>query len=185
MAIKDFVKPGLDRKLPARILTVDKERRQIEATLRDGGLIYITVYTISATFQWPVTGDLWYVRRDGGLWNLDTPIDLAEQGHDGIAVENMDEGAMRVSPTPSETGSGYWIGNYEASRKVAATIGDGVNTTIDFRHGLGTLDVSITVYLISTGVEPTVTKQHLNLHTVRIIFTTTPPLDAYRIVVQG
>ena len=98
MAIKHFVDSGLGPKMPARILTVDKTRRRIGAALKDGGHIFIAVYTVPATFQWPVEGDVWMVRQDAGLWKLDEPIDLYAQ-HDGqgMSIEDLPDGAIRVT----------------------------------------------------------------------------------------
>lgn len=122
MALKHFQPVGLGQRMPARIITVDKPRRRLEAALKDGGMVYVSIIHIGPVFRMPKTGEVWMIRKDGGIWELDSPIDVAAQSHTGedtgeenIAIEDLGEGQVRIDANPSETGSGVWVGNAQVT----------------------------------------------------------------------
>lgn len=65
------------------------------------------------------------------------------------------------------------------------TIGDGAETSFVVEHGLGTLDVTVDVFKVSTGatVEPDILRTSVDEVTVE--FTSAPSADEYRVVVVG
>lgn len=71
------------------------------------------------------------------------------------------------------------------TRKVSASIGNGSATSINVNHGLGTLDVVVQVYEISTGetVDCDVTRSSTSQ--VTLGFAVAPTNNQYRVVVQG
>lgn len=70
-------------------------------------------------------------------------------------------------------------------RKFAVSIGDGTTTALTVTHNLGTLDVEVQVYDISTGatVEPDIVRATTN--TCTITFATAPTTNQFRCLVQG
>lgn len=120
MAMKHYATPGLGPRVPARILTVDKPRRRLEASLKDGGMVYVSIMMVGPVFRMPREGEIWWIRKDGGIWELDVPLDLAIQSRTGddtgdefVQIEDLGDGQMRLDASPSETGSGIWVGNQE------------------------------------------------------------------------
>lgn len=70
-------------------------------------------------------------------------------------------------------------------RKYAATVGDGTTTTITLTHNLNTLDVQVTVRLVSTGEQVVVDNVANGVNTVQLTFGTAPATGAYRAIVGG
>lgn len=71
------------------------------------------------------------------------------------------------------------------THKFAASFGDGSATQYDITHNLGTLDVEVTVYRVSDGVEVLCDTTHLSTTVVRLNFITAPTSNQYRCVVVG
>lgn len=69
--------------------------------------------------------------------------------------------------------------------RFAADIGDGSSTTITVTHNLGTLDVTVAVYLKSTGAQVFCDVVAATTNTVTITFATAPASNTYRAVVIG
>lgn len=72
-----------------------------------------------------------------------------------------------------------------AVRKYGTTIGNGALTSFTITHGLGTLDVIVAVYEVSTGalVECTVTVTSTTV--VTLVFTVAPTTNQFRVVVHA
>jgi hypothetical protein len=115
------MRPGYGAKQQAHVLTVDKPNRHIEAALKDGGPIHVAVWAIPTIFRWPAVGEVWYVRKDNGIWFLDSPVDEATAQE--LAVEDMEEGDVRVF---SPTGRFYLVSN--DSHVDISTLGGGSPT---------------------------------------------------------
>src|SRR3954468_3649845 len=91
MAVKDHMRPGFTMKQRVKIITVDPPNRRVQAMLRDGSPIQIGVSETPNAFRWPKTGEEWVVRRDQGLWVLDSHIDPPDS--DGVQrIEDLNEG---------------------------------------------------------------------------------------------
>ncbi|GAB6139936.1 hypothetical protein JCM14076_06650 [Methylosoma difficile] len=71
------------------------------------------------------------------------------------------------------------------ARKVAATIGDGVSTTITVTHNLGTRDVVVSIYEASTYTGVLADWVANGVNTVQITFANAPTVGQYRISVMG
>lgn len=102
--------------------------------------------------------------------------------------------SSRILSLPNETislhyepGVWYVIGAAGAgeTNQYAATIGNGSATSIAVTHGLGTVDVIVSVHVIATGkeVDCDVTKTSGNV--VTLTFATAPALNALRCTVIG
>ena len=83
-----------------------------------------------------------------------------------------------VTPATLSTYTGF-------TRKFATLFGDGVQTSFGIVHNLGTTDVHISVFLVSTGAEVLVDKVRTNPNIATISFNTPIPINSYRIVVTG
>lgn len=70
-------------------------------------------------------------------------------------------------------------------KKYAALVGDASLSQIDVTHNIGSLDVLVQVYLVSTGEEVIVDNKRISTTVVRLNFSTAPALNAYKVVVVG
>jgi hypothetical protein len=105
MAIHDHIKPGLDARVMAKIVTVDPSQRKIEAALKDGGLIHIAVFDSSSVFVWPQQGEHWTVRKDSGIWRLDRRVD----SNDEHKIDNINPGEAKIYADTITNMSGHII----------------------------------------------------------------------------
>ena len=71
------------------------------------------------------------------------------------------------------------------TKKAAANVGNGVNTSFAISHNLGTRDVQVQVYDNSTFDTVEVDVVRTDTNTVTVSFTTAPTSNAYRVVVIG
>lgn len=69
--------------------------------------------------------------------------------------------------------------------KFAASFGDGSATQYDITHNLGTLDVEVTIFRNSDGVEVLCDVTHFSTTVTRLNFITAPTSNQYRCVVIG
>lgn len=69
--------------------------------------------------------------------------------------------------------------------KYAVSIGDGSTTAYTVTHGLGTLDVHVTIYNNSTGEVVEADVVNASTTTVTITFASAPATNAYRVTVIG
>lgn len=74
---------------------------------------------------------------------------------------------------------------YVDGKKYAANVGDGSSTSIAVTHGLGTLDVAVTVRNVSTGAEVLVDNVATSTSVVTLTFATAPASNAYRVIIFG
>lgn len=145
MAMKHWQSVGLGQRMAARVLTVDKPRRRLEAALKDGGMVYVSIMMVGPLFRMPKEGEIWWIRKDGGIWELDAPLDLAiqsrtgeDEGDEFVQIEDLPEGQVRIDADPSETGSGIWVRNSE------------VVTQSDLRNELGYAEITANATASST-----------------------------------
>lgn len=71
------------------------------------------------------------------------------------------------------------------TRKYAANIGDGTNSTIKVTHNLGTEDVTVTVREVSTKQVVMADIQIYDSNSINILFASAPASGTYRVVVTG
>jgi hypothetical protein len=101
-------------------------------------------------------------------------IELATQ-----AEVNTGTDAVRAV-TPATLSN--WTGRL---RKFAANFGDGSSTSYTITHNLGTLDVTVAVFVNSTGAEIIAEVVHATTNTVTIVMAPAPASNAMRAVVIG
>lgn len=70
-------------------------------------------------------------------------------------------------------------------RKYSATIGDGTATSYAVTHNLGSLDLHVTVYAVSTGKEVIADVTHTSTTVATIGFASAPTAGQYRVVIIG
>lgn len=70
-------------------------------------------------------------------------------------------------------------------RKFAINVGDGASTVIAVTHNLGTFDVTVGLYEISSGIEVETDLVHTSTNVVTFTFATAPTAGQYRAVVHG
>lgn len=69
--------------------------------------------------------------------------------------------------------------------KFATSIGNGALTTFTITHNLGSLDVTCTIYAISSGEEVIADVIHATTNTLTVNFAVAPTTNQYRVVVTG
>lgn len=69
------------------------------------------------------------------------------------------------------------------AKRFAQTIGDGSLTQIDVTHNLGTTDVVVAVFIVSSGLEVLCDVTRTSTTVVRLNFASAPALNALRVVV--
>ena len=72
-----------------------------------------------------------------------------------------------------------------SSNAYAETIGDGVETSYAITHGLGTEDVVVSTYIVTTGEEINCDKYMTDTDTVTLEFATAPTTNQVRCVIVG
>jgi hypothetical protein len=191
MGIQTF-QPEIGPRQLVRIITVDRKRRQVEARLKDGGLIYIPIWNVPTLFRWPKTGEQWIVRQDGGQWSLVESTDPSMQMRDGsiagegaISLESLREGEVRLTATQNEEGSGVWINNHQASRKITFDIGDGSTTVFTLNHNLDTDRATVSIWKVEDTEVDTPTTVITGPNQVELTFGIAPPDQSVRVVITG
>lgn len=104
--------------------------------------------------------------KSGNTLSLATPVSVANGGTGGS------------SAAAARTALG-------ATGKYAANIGDGVTTAINVNHNLGTTDVIVEVYLISSKALTFVDVNYVDANNVTVTFAVAPTSNTYRVVVIG
>jgi len=70
--------------------------------------------------------------------------------------------------------------------KAAATIGDGASTTFTVTHNLNTLDVTVAVYTLASGIVASLyTATIIDANNIQLTFQSAPALSSLRCVVMG
>lgn len=82
------------------------------------------------------------------------------------------------------TGTEIAVDPVVVARKYAQTLSTSA-TSYTITHGLGTLDVMVTVYTVSDGSEVVVDNLRATTNTVTLNFNVAPSANAYRVVVIG
>lgn len=73
----------------AQIITVDPSKRRIDGRLRDGSFVQIGVQDQSATFRWPVEGEIWSIESLNQGWVLGARLTTADEE---FRIEDLDPG---------------------------------------------------------------------------------------------
>lgn len=125
---------------------------------------------------------------------LNFTIPKGDTGATAPAATTTTAGSIRIATqaevnTGTDTSSAItpdtlknWTGYV---RKYAANLGDGTSKVYTVTHNLGTLDVCVTVFSVSTGNEVIADVTNTTTNTLTVTFTAAPATNAYRIVVIG
>lgn len=92
---------GYSDKQTVRIMTIDKSRSRVECSTRDGAMIYAAVWESPNIFRWPKINEIWTVRKDAGIWRLDSQIrsSIEEESGSNITLSALPEGDTRILGT--------------------------------------------------------------------------------------
>lgn len=118
-------------------------------------------------------------------WRL-TTNDAIVVGTTALTFAQIGAGSSYTQGTGiSISGNVIAIDTAVVTRKASANVGNGAAQSISVTHNLGTLDVQVQVYEVSTGdtVECDVTRTNTNQ--VTLGFAVAPTTNQYRVVVQG
>lgn len=99
-------------------------------------------------------------------------VELATQGETDTGTDDL----RAVTPLKLATYA-------NRAKRYAVTIGDGSSTQIDVTHNLGTLDVVVGVYIVSSGLEVLCDVTRFSTTVVRLNFASAPAASALRVVV--
>ena len=118
-------------------------------------------------------------------WRL-TTNDAITVGTTALTFAQIGAGSSYTQGTGiSISGNVIAIDTAVVTRKASANVGNGAAQSISVTHNLGTLDVQVQVYEVSTGdtVECDVTRTNTNQ--VTLAFAVAPTTNQYRVVIQG
>jgi hypothetical protein len=136
MTIRNHINPAFGPRQFVRITTVRTDTRKIEAQLKDGGNIQISLFDVPSFFVWPKEGEYWIVRQDGGYWKLDNKFDNA----DDTKVIHLAPGEAKVAAEVIKTPTGKSIIIVDDSKATSGQVigyQDGVWGPIDQTGGTG------------------------------------------------
>lgn len=105
MSIRNHIYPGVGPRHFVRITTVRTDIRKIEAQLKDGGNIQISLFDVPSFFVWPKEGEYWIARQDGGYWKLENKFD----NKDDAKVAYLNPGEAKIGAEIIKTPSGKQI----------------------------------------------------------------------------
>lgn len=132
--------------------------------------VYVQEGTVNADTAWTCT-------TNGTITVDTTATTWAQIGGSGTTYTNGTGLTL--------TGSTFAIDTAVVVRKFAQNIGDGSTTAIAVTHSLGTLDVEVQVYEISTGATVECDVVRTNTNVVTLTFAVAPTSAQYRALVQG
>lgn len=95
----------------------------------------------------------------------------------GSTVESVQSDLLNIAD-PHEASSG-------PSSTFKATIGDAVTQNVTVNHALASLDVTVTIYEISTGADVYVEVVRTDANNIQINFTYVIPLNSHRVIVRS
>lgn len=73
--LQDHYRGGQTEKMVVTIITVDPANGRIEGVGRDAAVIQIQPGGIGALMRWPIERETWIVRRENGVWMLDSVLE--------------------------------------------------------------------------------------------------------------
>lgn len=98
MPVRDHYR-NVPKTVRAQIVTVDTRTRQIEAQLKDIGIVPVVVWDLPVAFRWPVEGEWWTLNYNNGYWSLGSIMqgDQTIDGEDQPArVEDLQPGDLKL-----------------------------------------------------------------------------------------
>lgn len=130
-------------------------------------------------------------------WNSKASTDIATTSANGLMSSTdkskLDGVANNANNYvhPSDANTRHVTDTEKASwnsrtKKYAVNVGDGTATTITVPHGLGTMDVSVTLREAATPYNVVITDiQIVDANNIKLLFATAPTSNQYRAVVIG
>jgi hypothetical protein len=76
MPISDHYRGGQTEKMAVTIVTVDPSTNRIEGVGRDAAVIQVSAPN-GPLVRWPAVNELWLIRRENGVWQLDSFVESA------------------------------------------------------------------------------------------------------------
>lgn len=194
-AYADSVAAGLDWKESVRAATTANITLSGAQTI--DGVSVIAGDRVLVKNQTTASGNGIYVAA-AGAWSRSTDADASAEVTSGQAVfveegtANGDKGFTLTTNNPITLGSTSLTytqfsgtGGTGTVIKFAQTIGDGSSTSIVVTHSIGSDDVGIHVYNISSGLEVWCDKARTSTTQATLGFATAPASNALRVVVFG
>jgi len=174
------------------------------ATLNNGeffrvsvaGTTTVTTVNMGDVSSWAV-GDFLMKDNLGNVHkmdNTDTILELTEETHELITLSNGAStvdfvGAVADSAPGEDDGTAGLLTaadklRLDTTASYSETYGDGTDTSFAISHSLGSVDVQVSVFRVSDGLEvyPTITRTNAN--TVTLSHSIAPTVDQYRVAVS-
>lgn len=155
-------------------------------TLVGDRVLLIGQATASQNGIWIVAGGAWGRPTDFATGMDATGAYVYVEGPAGS--QNVGQYAvLGEAPNVIDTAPLTWVrvAGAPAVRKMSQTIGDGVTTSFNINHNLGTTDVVVDVFLIATGESVIADVLRTSVNVVQVSFGSAPAANAYRVVVVG
>jgi hypothetical protein len=129
----------------------------------------------NVSFLWNETNDYWTtVDQKMHIGSIATVTSMSSRN---VVVE---ESGVIQKITASDLVTPVVQGNEHA-----ATIGDGSNTSYAIAHNMGTRDVIVQVYDLSTYETVFTDVTRTDVNTVTVVFATAPSLNSYRVLIKA
>ncbi len=99
--------PDQTRKVRVTIFTVDPRQRTVEARMKDGVLISLAVWEISAFFRWPRQGEEWTAIYENNFWRLGEYV-----GSSDVEANDLLPGEARIDADNLYTTGQIFMNDY-------------------------------------------------------------------------
>ena len=109
-----------------------------------------------------------------------------EDGADGVGIPSGGSTGQVLKKKSATDYDSEWSDESGSVQKYSANVGDGSNTTITVTHSLGTKDVIVQLYDLTTPYEQVeVGVEHYSTDAIKLYFQTAPTSGQYRVVILG
>lgn len=144
----------------------------VTGTLNAGAAFYVDEGTVNADTAWTLSTDDPITVGTTSLTFSKFGAGIAYTAGTGISTSALASNQIAIDTTVTV-------------RKFSTNVGDGSSTSIAVVHNLGSLDVQVQLYEISTGATVDTDTVRTNTNTVTFTFATAPTASQYRALVQG
>jgi hypothetical protein len=145
---------------------------------------FISEGTVNATTQWKVSTSGTFVIGTTSITWVQWGAGSAYTNGNGLSLTGNSFAVNNANGILAD-GTSTRVDPAVVTRKFAQTIGDGSTTAFTLTHNLNTLDVEITVRLVSTGEQVQVDNAATGVNTATVTFAVAPATNTYRAIVQG
>lgn len=175
------------------IYTVNASGAPTRATDMDASSEAVNNTTVMVSEGTTLADTAWTLTNNGVITLGTTALTWAQVGGgatytagNGINISsNIITAVVKGSGGLLVDGTGLYVDTSIVSRKYAANIGNGSNTSLTVNHNLGTRDVDVTIYNASTYELIYADVVFTDTNNVTVTFATAPASNAYRVVVTG